>query len=104
MNEVKAGLGAVKSDIARLTDDFEEHRNQTSTEQSTHTEQLTQICAKMDAIDSRLVSVSASISLTAMESQVEEHSNHVSSKLAVLQNKQDAIDSKLDLLDSKQDE
>ena len=94
MNEVRAGLGAVKNDLARLTEDFEEHRNQTSTEH----EQLTHICAKIDAIDSRLVSVSANINLTAMESQVEEHSNHVSCKLAVLQNKQDAIDSKLDLL------
>ena len=65
---------------------FQEHKNQTTSElselhtslQSTQNDHLTQICAKMDVINSRISSVSSAINGT--------------------------IDSKLDLLDSKQDE
>ena len=96
-------FNSITEAITAVHDNLEEHKNKTSTQQSSNVERMTQICAKMSTIESGLASVSASISLTAMESQVEEHSNHVSSKLAALQNNQDAIDSKLDLLDSKQD-
>ena len=71
---------------------------------SNNTDQLTQICAKMEAMDSRLVSLSSVLSLTAVENQAKEHNNQVTSTLVVLQTKQDAIDSKLNILDSKQDE
>ena len=71
---------------------------------SNNTDQLTQICAKMEAMDSRLVSLSSALNLTAVKNQVKEHNSQVTSKLIVLQTKQDAIDSKLDILDSKQDE
>ena len=97
-------LNSINEAVTAVNISLEEHKTKTFAQTSSHAEQLTLICTKMDAIGSSLAVVSASINLTAMESQVEEHSNHVSSTLALLQNKQDAIDSKLDLLDSKQDE
>ena len=104
LKDMIGNLNRITESVTVVNDNIEEHKNQTSAEELNHAKQLTQICAKMSTIESSLAGVSASISLTAMESQVEEHSNYVSSKLATLQNKQDAIDSKLDLLDSKQDE
>ena len=71
---------------------------------SNNTDQLTQICAKMDAMDLRLASLSSALNLTAVENQAKEHNNQVTSKLVVLQTKQDVIHSKIGMLDSKQDE
>ena len=100
LKDMIGNLDYISEAVTTVNDNLEEHENQTSAKQMSHSQQLTQICAKMDAIDSRLISVISSTGITA---QVEEHSNHVSSKLAALHNKQDAIDSKLDLLDLKQD-
>ena len=98
---VIGNLDNITEAVTAVNDNLEEHKNQTSAKQLSHSEQLTQICAKMDAIGS---SVSTGINSIGITAQVEEHSNHVISKLFALQNKQDVIDSKLDLLDSKQDE
>ena len=77
---------SMREEFRAVERQFQKHKNQTTSElsdlytslQSTHTDHLTQICDKMDGINSRIISVSSVINGT--------------------------IDSKLDLLDSKQDE
>ena len=77
---------SMREEFRAVERQFQEHKNQTASElsdlhtslQSTHTDHLTQICAKMDGINLRIISVSSANNST--------------------------IDSKLDLLDSKQDE
>ena len=91
-------LNSISEAVTAVNHSLQERNNKTSYEQS---EQLAQLCAKMNAIGTTLAFVS--VNLTATESHVEEHSNHVNSKLAALHDKQDAIDSKLDVLNLKQD-
>ena len=53
---------SMREEFRAIERQFQEHKNQTTSElsdlhtslQSTHTDHLTQICAKMDVIDSRL--------------------------------------------------
>ena len=91
MNEMRASLEAVKSDL-------EEYKNQTTTE-------LANLQSSINNPPLKEMSRAVLQILLPYLNDIEEDlSNHVSSKLAVLQNKQDVIDSKLDLLDSKQDE
>ena len=66
---------SMREEFRAIERQFQEHKNQTTSElsdlhtslQSTHTDHLTQICAKMDVIDSRLVSVSCAINDTALQ-------------------------------------
>ena len=77
---------SMREEFRAVERQFQEHKNQTTAKlsdlhtslQSTHTDYLTQICAKMDILNSRIINVSSGNNGT--------------------------IDSKLDLLDSKQDE
>ena len=74
---------SMREEFRAVERQFQEHKNQTTSElsdlhtslQSTHTDHLTQICDKVDILNSRIINVSSA-----------------------------TIDSKLDLLDSKQDE
>ena len=66
---------SMREEFRAVERQFHEHKNQTTSElsdlhtslQSTHTDHLTQICDKMDVIDSRLVSVSSAINDTDLE-------------------------------------
>ena len=62
---------SMREEFRAVERQFQEHKNQTTSElsdlhtslQSTHTDHLTQICAKMDRINSRTISISSAIDI-----------------------------------------
>ena len=91
---------SMREEFRAVERQFQEHKNQTTSElsdlhtslQSTHTDHLTQICHKMDAMHSVINAVSSAINGT------------IDSKLDLLDSKQNELDSKVMFVNSELEE